>query len=80
MTTRVYGSLCRIADFQNSNFDICPLPKSEWSTGDYVEGEVTGTRTCLYKIEDRDGHMVKVEHGDWVIGDARGRRKLAQCR
>lgn len=68
MTTRVYGSLCRIADFRNSNFDVCPLPQSDWSTGDYVEGEVTGTPTCLYQIEDRIGHMVKVEHGDWVIG------------
>jgi len=68
MSTRIYGSLCRIANFRNSNFDVCPLPKSEWATGDYVEGEVTGTPTSLYHIEDRDGHMVRVEPGDWVIG------------
>ena len=68
MSTRVYGSLCRIADFRNSNFDVCPLPASEWAMGDYVESVVTGRPTSLYQIEDRDGHMVRVEPGDWVIG------------
>lgn len=68
MSTRVYGSLARIADFGNSNFDARALPKSEWSTGDYVEGEVIGSPTSLYQIEDRDGHMVRVEPGDWVVG------------
>ncbi len=68
MSTRVYGSLCRIADFRNSNFDVCPLPKTQWATGDYVEGRVTGRPTSLYQMEDRAGHMVRVEDGDWVIG------------
>ena len=68
MSTRIYGSLARIADFGNSNFDVQPLPKSQWATGDYVEGEVTGIPTRLYRIEDRVGHMVKVEPGDWVVG------------
>ena len=68
MSTRVYGSLARIADFRNSNFDVQKLPRSAWSTGDYVEGEVIGRPTPLYHMEDRDGHMVKVDPGDWVIG------------
>ena len=68
MSTRIYGSLCRIADFRNSNYEVCPLPKSEWATGDYVEGEVTGTPTRLYQMEDRSGHIVRVEPGDWVVG------------
>ena len=68
MSTRVYGSLARIADFRNSNFDVQALPKSEWQTGDYVEGEVIDTPTNLYQLEDRDGHMVRVEPGDWAIG------------
>lgn len=68
MSTRIYGSLARIADFRNSNFEVQPVDRSEWATGDYVEGEVTGTPTALYQIEDRTGHMVKVEPGDWVIG------------
>jgi hypothetical protein len=44
------------------------LPRPEWQTGDYVEGEVFGAVTSFYQIEDRSGHMVKVEPGDWVIG------------
>lgn len=68
MGSRVYGSLARIADFHNSNFDVVALDRSEWGTGDYVEGEVTGLSTPLYRVEDRMGHMVKVETGDWVVG------------
>jgi hypothetical protein len=68
MSTRVYGSLARIADFRNSNFKVLQVPKSTWSTGDYVQGVVIGTPTPLYHVEDRVGHMVKVEPGDWVIG------------
>ena len=68
MSTRVYGSLARIADFKNSNFDVQALPRSEWATGDYVEGEVIGAPTALYQVEDRDGHIVRVEPGDWVVG------------
>ena len=55
MSTRVYGSLARIADFRNSNFDVCPLPKSEWATGDYVVGEVLRTVGELSRIERIDG-------------------------
>lgn len=68
MSTRIYGSLARIADFRNSNFEVQALDRSEWATGDYVEGEVIGTWTPLYQIEDRSGHIVKVEAGDWIIG------------
>lgn len=68
MSTRVYGSLARIADFRNSNFDVLSIPRCEWTTGDYVEAEVVGSITELYHIEDRSGHMVRVEPGDWVIG------------
>lgn len=68
MSTRVYGSLARIADFRNSNFEVTALDRSEWASGDYVEGEVIGQWSPLYQIEDRSGHIVKVEFGDWVIG------------
>jgi len=68
MSTRIYGSLTRIADFRNSNFEVQQLDRSEWATGDYVEGEVVGTPTALYQVEDRSGHTVRVEPGDWVIG------------
>ncbi len=68
MSTRIYGSLARIADFRNSNFEVQKLPRSDWATGDYVEGGVTGIPTPLYRIEDRSGLMIRVEPGDWVVG------------
>ncbi len=68
MSTRMYGSLARIADFKDSNFEIRPLERSLWATGDYVEAEVVGTPTAFYRIEDRTGHMVRLEPGDWVVG------------
>lgn len=68
MSTKIYGSLARIADFRNSNFDVCKLPRTEWATGDYVETEVVGSVTEFYHVEDRSGHMVKVEPGDWLVG------------
>ena len=68
MSTRMYGSLARIADFEHSNFEVTKLDRSVWATGDYVEGQVIGIPTRLYRIEDRTGHMIQVEPGDWVIG------------
>ena len=68
MSTRIYGSLARIADFHDSNFELRKLPRSEWATGDYVEGGVVGIPTSLYRVEDRAGLMIKVEPGDWVVG------------
>ena len=68
MSTRVYGSLARIGDFGDSNFEVTALERYRWATGDYVEGEVFGSPTGLYRIEDRMGHMVRVESGDWVVG------------
>ncbi len=68
MSTRMYGSLARIADFEHSNFEVTKLDRSAWATGDYVEGEVVGTPTKFYRIEDRTGHMIRVEPGDWVVG------------
>jgi len=68
MSTRIYGSLARIADFRNSNFDVQAVPRSEWATGDYIEGEVVGSVTKFYAVEDRGGYMVRVEPGDWVVG------------
>jgi hypothetical protein len=36
MSTRVYGSLARIADFHDSNYAITEMPRSEWAMGDYL--------------------------------------------
>ena len=68
MSKLVLGSLARIADFGTNPYDIEPVPRNEWETGDYVQAEVTGEPTRLYTIECETGEMVGVDRGDRVIG------------
>lgn len=68
MTHIVIASLGRIADFEDKPYDVEPVDQSEWETGDYVVGEVTGTPTELYNIENCDGEMIPVLPGNHVIG------------
>ena len=68
MSRKVLGSLARIADFEAEPYEVANLNRSAWATGDYVEGEVTGTSTDLYNVESTTGDMIPVEAGDHVIG------------
>jgi len=62
------ASLARISDFDKNPFDVHPMAKELWESGDYVLTEVRGTPSDLYMIEDCSGRMVPVEPGDQVIG------------
>ena len=68
MTRTILGSLARITDLDSEPFEVHPVNRSEWATGDYVEGVVTGTPTDLYNVESDTGEMIPVEAGDRVIG------------
>ena len=68
MKKQVLGSLARIADFDATPFEVARIPRSDWETGDYVQGKVTGEPTRLYHIESLSGDMVEVAPGDLVIG------------
>lgn len=68
MTRRLYGSLTRIGDLERNPHDLEALDPSHWAGGDYVEGEVVGPTSALYRIEDAAGEMIPVEPGDRVIG------------
>ena len=68
MNKRVFGSLARIADFESQPFEVAPVSRNEWETGDYVQAEVTGEPTQLYAIECETGEMIGVDTGDRVIG------------
>lgn len=68
MNKLVLGSLARIADFESNPFDVAPVPRNEWETGDYVQAEVTGEPTRLYTIECETGEIISVNTGDRVIG------------
>ena len=68
MSQRVLGSLARIADFDSKPFDVQAIPRGDWDTGDYVQGEVVGEPTRLYTVESTTGEMIGVDRGDHVIG------------
>ena len=68
MTVVLMSSLTRISDFVTQPFNIEPLPQSEWSSGDYVAGQVTGEPHRVYRIELASGRMVHALPGDTVIG------------
>jgi hypothetical protein len=60
-------SLTRIADFRQRRFDIEPMVRDAWETGDYVVGEVTET-THANRIELTTGREIGVVVGDYLIG------------
>lgn len=61
------ASLTRIADFDQRSFDVLPLDRQDWATGDYAVGEVTATsRSTL--VELTTGRMIEVAEGDWIVG------------
>lgn len=68
MSKNLLGTITRIADLDREPYTIQTLDVSEWATGDYVQGEVTGETTALYIVEDMAGDMVPVQAGDRIIG------------
>ncbi len=68
MSTRyLLTSLTRIADFHEKPFDIEPLPREQWSEGDYIAARVTGEPTPYYRIENTRGRRVGLMAGDHAI-------------
>jgi hypothetical protein len=68
MNQRVLGSLARIADFDTNPFEVALIPRSDWESGDFVQGQVVGEPTRLYQVECATGEMITVDPGDEVIG------------
>ncbi len=68
MTTRYcFASLTRISNLPEVAFGEMPLPRGDWSTGDYVVGAVNHPRG-LSTIELANGRMIEVAEGDLVVG------------
>ena len=67
-----YPSLTRIAPLAQTEFDVRPLGRDGWASGDYVACDVTG-RGGFYSLELPDGRMTELAPGDVLVG-ALGRR------
>jgi hypothetical protein len=63
-----FTSVTRNADFSEAPFDVEPLDRSQWSTGDFVVGRVIGKRNRLYRCETRVGRMADMVRGDLMVG------------
>ena len=72
MTLRRFPSLTRIAPLARTDFDIQPLSRDAWASGDYVVCDVTGEGS-FRSLELADGRMTEVFSGDVLVG-ALGRR------
>ena len=63
-----FSSVTRNADLSEVPFDVEPLDRSQWATGDFVVGRVTGKRNRLYQCETRVGRMAAMARGDLMVG------------
>lgn len=68
MSRYFFASVTRISDLAEEGFSVTPLPRDEWSSGDYVVGEVISRQGELSRIELRSGRMIEVVIGDLVVG------------
>ena len=68
MNRPFFSTVTRISDLETFAFDVTPLERSEWATGDYVVCEVIGRPGPLYQIERPSGRMCQVFDGDLVVG------------
>ncbi len=68
MTQRYcFASLTRISNLPEISFSVAPLPRAQWSTGDYVVAVANHPRG-LSAIELANGRMIEVAEGDLVVG------------
>jgi hypothetical protein len=63
-----FTSITRISDLQQQSFDVNSLPQTQWTTGDYVVGEIIAPFGDQSMIEDCHGRLVEVITGAKVIG------------
>ncbi len=64
----VFTSLTRISPLPNTEFEVTPLSRQHWQTGDYVVAEVNEPYRGTLRIEHTDGRMAEVAEGDQLVG------------
>lgn len=64
----VYGSLTRISNLPELDFEVRKISKERWRRGDYIALEVTSAGDGRLPVELRDGRMMKIMRGDRFVG------------
>ena len=65
--TTLHASLTRISDLKTKPFQVTPLSRDSWASGDYVVGQVTACSHASL-IELTSGRMAELSVGDHLIG------------
>jgi hypothetical protein len=60
-------SVTRICDLAEGAFEVAPVPKDIWATGDYVVGEVLDA-SGYHNVELPNGRLMEAMEGDRVVG------------
>ncbi|NIP13668.1 MAG: hypothetical protein GWM88_02560 [Pseudomonadales bacterium] len=60
-------SVTRISKLSEDAFDVAPVPKDTWATGDYVVGEVLDA-SGYHNVELPNGRLMEAMEGDRVVG------------
>jgi hypothetical protein len=69
-----FGSLTRNSDLETKPFDVRPLSREQWSTGDYVVGKHIVVDGCQSDVIQSDGVQIatgrfaRIMRGDLVVG------------
>ena len=64
----VFGSLSRISDLKAVPFEVAPLERDYWATGDYVVGQNLMAQQRPEVVELTNGRMARVMKGDLLVG------------
>jgi len=63
----IFTSMTRISDLREGDFEISPLTRSHWATGDYIAARVTRP-SLRARIELYNGRMMDPMRGENIIG------------
>lgn len=64
----LFASLTRISDLDRRPFDVTPVDRSGWATGDYVVTEIVSRNNARMPIELTNGRLTEVASGDHLVG------------
>ena len=64
----ILSTVTRISDLAEKPYEIAPLPREQWATGDYVACEVSGALSAGHEVELPTGRMARTIEGDLVVG------------
>jgi hypothetical protein len=68
MNRIIFGSVTRISNLAEGDYEVRPLPREEWEHAQYVVGKMIGGCGQYGKVELSNGRLVDLILGDLVMG------------